>query len=135
MGEIAEAIISGLFCQGCGEVIDDTEPGYARFCRGCQPTPRGYVSKAKPRGAHGNVLVLGNKLVKRLRMITEFTKRYGGMYPGVHWDEAVGQHAKLERHGLITRYLPHNPVHKDRAVVTDYGREYLARLAEEGERG
>jgi hypothetical protein len=34
MGEIAEAMINGLFCQWCGVLIDGEEPGYPRSC-GC----------------------------------------------------------------------------------------------------
>ncbi len=36
MGEIAEAMLSGLFCEGCGELLDGEEPGYVRRCEGCK---------------------------------------------------------------------------------------------------
>lgn len=36
MGEIADAMISGLFCEQCGCYIDGEEPGYPRQCAGCQ---------------------------------------------------------------------------------------------------
>lgn len=36
MGDIADAILGGLFCQVCGELIDEEEPGYPRTCEGCQ---------------------------------------------------------------------------------------------------
>jgi hypothetical protein len=33
MGEIAEMMINGLMCEGCGEFMDDMEePGYVRYC-------------------------------------------------------------------------------------------------------
>ena len=32
MGEIAEAMLNGLFCEGCGELLDGDEPGYTRYC-------------------------------------------------------------------------------------------------------
>ena len=35
MGEIAEAILDGVFCQVCGEYIGE-EVGYPRTCAGCQ---------------------------------------------------------------------------------------------------
>jgi hypothetical protein len=39
MGEIAEAMLSGLFCEGCGTVFDDfEEPGLPRRCEACEPT-------------------------------------------------------------------------------------------------
>jgi len=34
MGDIADAMINGLFCQYCGCLIDGDEPGYPRDC-GC----------------------------------------------------------------------------------------------------
>lgn len=37
MGEIAEAMINGLFCQQCGAYIDGQEPGYPRNCDDCKP--------------------------------------------------------------------------------------------------
>ena len=36
MGEIAEAMINGLFCERCGVLIDGEEPGFPRLCAGCQ---------------------------------------------------------------------------------------------------
>lgn len=40
MGEMADAILDGDFCQVCGEVFDDIidgedSPGYARTCAAC----------------------------------------------------------------------------------------------------
>lgn len=37
MGEIAEAMINGLFCEQCGSYIDGNEPGYPRKCSDCKP--------------------------------------------------------------------------------------------------
>lgn len=30
MGEIADAMINGLFCEQCGVVVDGEEPGYPK---------------------------------------------------------------------------------------------------------
>ena len=47
MAEIADAILSGLFCEGCGEVFDDMEePGYPRKCEACD------TIVGRNRGAH-----------------------------------------------------------------------------------
>ena len=35
MGDIAEAMIGGLFCEQCGQVIDGEEPGFPRTCDSC----------------------------------------------------------------------------------------------------
>lgn len=46
MGEIADMMLEGLLCEGCGELIGDgsgTPPGYPVRCAGCQltrPDPR-----------------------------------------------------------------------------------------------
>ena len=50
MGEIAEAMLSGLFCESCGEVVGDLgdelgdEPGFPRLCYGCE-----YIRRRKER--------------------------------------------------------------------------------------
>lgn len=37
MGEIAEMMLDGTLCEGCGTVFDDHEtPGYPRRCASCQ---------------------------------------------------------------------------------------------------
>ena len=37
MGEIAEMMLNGLMCEGCGVWMDDfEEPGYPRRCAGCR---------------------------------------------------------------------------------------------------
>lgn len=36
-GEIADMMLDGLMCEGCGVWMDDFEsPGYARLCAGCR---------------------------------------------------------------------------------------------------
>lgn len=36
MGEAADAVLEGLYCQSCGELIDGEEPGYPRPCDDCE---------------------------------------------------------------------------------------------------
>lgn len=40
-GEIAEMMLEGFMCQGCGDIIGDSETGeglgYPGFCAACQP--------------------------------------------------------------------------------------------------
>lgn len=48
MGEIAEMMLGGLMCEGCGEFMDDfEEPGHPRRCLGCAPA-RGRPARATP---------------------------------------------------------------------------------------
>lgn len=37
MGEIAEMMLDGILCEGCGEFMGGGTPGYPRRCRGCGP--------------------------------------------------------------------------------------------------
>lgn len=36
MGEIAEAMVNGLFCEQCGALVDGKEVGYPRLCADCE---------------------------------------------------------------------------------------------------
>lgn len=51
MGEIADMMINGLMCEGCGEYMDDhDEPGYPRRCESCARQYERF--KANPQSAH-----------------------------------------------------------------------------------
>lgn len=65
-------------------------------------------------------------LTDRQRHRLALTAMGGGMYPGDLWEHAPKQFAELERMGLVRLFTPHNPVHKDRAVITELGRKALA---------
>ena len=44
MGEMAEGLLDGTFCEGCGEVFDDIidgaePPGFPRLCPSCGGSP------------------------------------------------------------------------------------------------
>jgi Zn finger protein HypA/HybF involved in hydrogenase expression len=36
MGEIANMVLDGTLCEGCGVLIDGAVPGYPRSCSGCR---------------------------------------------------------------------------------------------------
>lgn len=54
----------------------------------------------------------------------------GGMssrYPGIHVDKIPPKAMRLfERLGYVEIFIPHNPVHKDRVIITYRGEEALA---------
>ena len=54
-----------------------------------------------------------------------------GQYPGCHWDDAPKKFRKLEEMGLVRLWMPHNPSHKDRAVITPAGKAALAATPKE----
>jgi hypothetical protein len=62
---------------------------------------------------------------KWLTEIRDRTDRHGGMYPGLQMD-LVPQSVALRLARFIEPYSPHNPVHKDRWVITSQGRDALA---------
>lgn len=50
----------------------------------------------------------------------------GGLYPGERWEQAPKRFGSLYKRGLVDTYIPHNPSHKERAVITEAGRKALA---------
>ena len=40
MGEIAEMMLDGTLCQGCGVFLNDEAPGYPCTCRDCRPVEK-----------------------------------------------------------------------------------------------
>lgn len=49
MSYFEDYIEGGLCCEGCGAFIDSHEPGFVRYCGGCQPRTEKPVKK---RGAN-----------------------------------------------------------------------------------
>lgn len=126
MGEIAEMMLDGTLCQGCGEYMGGGL-GFPGFCRACEPSarkPRNRDKKAT-RIAQAQAAPIGKK---RLRWLREASyENNGGLYPGARADLAPGVFRDLEKLGWVRLYTPHNPAHKDRYVITEAGREALAR--------
>tara|TARA_B100000614_G_scaffold262909_1_gene300667 strand:+ start:169338 stop:169856 length:519 start_codon:yes stop_codon:yes gene_type:complete len=50
MGDMADAIIEGLFCEGCGQVIDGDSPGFPRKCNECGGSKPKSKKKRRSRG-------------------------------------------------------------------------------------
>lgn len=72
---------------------------------------------------------LNEKQLKALSSIRSSTDGYV-IYPGIQQDlisSKVG--AFLHRAGMIKSFIPHNPAHKERWVITMSGRAVLARAA------
>ena len=69
---------------------------------------------------------LSKKQRKWLEHIEMSSRASSGMYRGAHTDFVPFKIAsQLERSGLISLETPHNPVHKDRWVITFEGRQAL----------
>ena len=50
MGEIADMMLNGLMCEGCGVFMDDfEETGYPRYCSEQCARDRGMICEAAPR--------------------------------------------------------------------------------------
>jgi hypothetical protein len=133
MGEIAEMMLEGELCECCGEYLGEAtgHPGYCSAkCardRGASPAQ---VRCDKPRMLPGPI---GKKLIKTLKQLVIMGQDDGpltpatgqSMYAGMPWDMACAQYAKLEKRGFVERRSPHNPIHKDRAVITQAGLDFL----------
>jgi hypothetical protein len=46
-GEIAEAMLDGIFCEGCGEFMGEA-CGYPRRCAGCREPLKPRTKKGRP---------------------------------------------------------------------------------------
>lgn len=127
MGEIAEMMIDGTMCAGCGEFLHDGEdgPGFPGYCESCSPHYEG-DAEVDEEEVKKIAQSLGKKLRKALAYPITLT---GGMYPGCHWSDAPATFTRLERMGLIETYHPHNLVHKSRAVHTDKGEAVYAMIS------
>lgn len=128
MGDIADMMLDGILCAGCGVALDDVcedgfeTPGYPRYCcKGCEPA--GELRKArKP-----DNMPISAKLLRTLADAAR--KGRGTEYDGERWDSSPAQFAKLERRGYVECWQPHNPAHMPRAIITDAGREALAKVS------
>lgn len=47
MGEIADLMLDGTLCEGCGVFLDGQQPGFTRLCRDCKKA-EGRVPPAAP---------------------------------------------------------------------------------------
>lgn len=120
MGDIADMMLDGTLCEGCGEYLGGESFGVPRYCSGCRrerrPARRDNPAVFEPIGA---------KQMRWLEQALTLTDNRSGMYPGIYIDSAPAQIRKLIARGLLEEYQPHNPVHKTRAIITDLGRAAL----------
>ena len=121
MGDIAEAMLDGTLCEACGSYIDDDASGYPRYCCDACARDRGAApARPKKRAATGPMRKADRKWLELAA-----TRPAGGGYPGVQWDMCETAFERLLQLGLVERWTPHNPAHKDRAIATDAGRAKL----------
>ena len=124
MGEIAEAMMDGTLCAGCGEYLEKVALGFPDYCSSCKPMkPRGHIIKAML--VKKMVTPLGPKQLKRLQRVKDWTDKPAGMYPGVLLEDATAKFRSLVNVGYAELYEPHNPIHKTRVVITELGRKIL----------
>lgn len=119
MGEIAELMINGDICEGCGCELGEGD-GYPRRCEGC-----GGKSRENPEPRQRKMPLSRQPLSAKQLQKLEWASAKSSMYEGCNWDEAPGQFNRLETLGLVKCVQPHNPAHKAKAVLTDAGRAAL----------
>lgn len=75
MGDIADMIIEGVLCQGCGEYMGDGN-GYPQWCRACMktedrketlPGPKPGAKQKKVRCAHCNRRIAEGGMQQHMR--------------------------------------------------------------------
>lgn len=120
MGEIAEMMLDGTLCEGCGEYIGRNS-GFPQYCSPQCAKDRGDLSSEY----NFKGIIIGKKAMKTLKWMEQNTDNYGGMYPGIYFDDAPSQISRLITLGLAEHYYPHNDAHKTRAIITSKGRAYL----------
>lgn len=70
MSEIANGIIMGLFCEQCGEYMDDLAPGCPRSCESCSPYVIRYlVEKDGVIEKHDHITLPG--CIQRFKTLTQ----------------------------------------------------------------
>lgn len=126
MGEIADLMIEGEICEGCGCELDGEAPGFPRRCRGCGGNSRDFIpsGRTSARPQKPDNMPISAKLLRTLETAARTGR--GLEYDGERWDSSPAQFAKLERRGYVERWHPHNPAHMPRAVITKAGKEALS---------
>lgn len=123
MGEIAEMMLDGTMCQGCGEWLHDGEDGegFPDYCSSCRAS--GYGTPSENPVSSGDIEAIASQIGKKLRNAIKWPAVLEmGMYPGCRWEDAPTQFARLEKMGLVESYHPHNAIHKTRCVHTAKGK-------------
>ena len=67
MGEIAEMMLDGTLCEGCGEYMGDGT-GYPRYCRSC--APKGNAKSPKKKSVPGPIEILQSRIAQQRAEIT-----------------------------------------------------------------
>ena len=63
MGDIADMMLDGTICEGCGEFLDNDGPGFPRYCAGCEPDAKAErARKHEPPKAKVKCAVCGRKV-------------------------------------------------------------------------
>lgn len=107
MGEIADAILDGVFCQECGEYLGEGD-GYPVTCAGCSGRQRPHRTP-KRRDSTGPSVPMGSgtKLWRCLEAVA-------AAKDGRRWEDAPKQHNRLFGRGLIRKV-------DGKAVLSDRG--------------
>lgn len=133
MGEMTEAILEGIFCQECGEWMEGDGAGHPVTCSVCRRARQHYDDEADDEDyTPGSALLRKASALPTFRATVIQTLRQcarkasgGQLYDGMKVEFAPAQVRQLVKHKLVEIEVPHNPVHKDRAVATPLGRALL----------
>ena len=121
MGEIADMMLEGMLCAGCGEFLGEGD-GFPMYCSACQPDEEEHVLGYKPphkkkRAVRSTQVIrkgtvfLSQRLWRRLVNLAHPS----GPMP---WEDHKKVYAVLHRMGFVA-------LGGDQAFITDAGREFL----------
>lgn len=103
MGEIAEMMLDGTMCQGCGEFLHDGEDGdgIPAYCAGCEPEGQ---SQATP----GRWTSPGKRLRNKRRRARLREKRKAILHAAdtTGWEKKSDYHFQREHNGEILNWWP-----------------------------
>ena len=118
MGEIADSMLDGDMCEGCGEWLGAGD-GFPRLCAGC-----GGGSRAPKRPKFRAMLPGWDAFARERRWLVRASEKNG-----VPHGEAPAYLVKLEKRGFVRNEIV-GPDEQVRFFITDAGRRELARICQ-----
>lgn len=142
MGEIADAMLNGLFCEGCGEILDGEETGYPRRCTGCGGDPVPGSGKRRRQKAREQRKSLAKMLNRKAAAEDEWVREH------FRQCDTIGCHLQARFGETIINFWPGtmkyavgpdkgHPIELDelKALVNRIKRQYINQQVKEASRG
>ena len=131
MGEIADMMLNGIMCAGCGEWLDnDEECGFPLYCASCQPddaedhtTFNDHPRPKKKKNKGGEVKRVGATTLS-LRLWRRLVNLSHPSGP-THWADHGNAYDVLHRLGLVDKIRVSDADDGFDAAISEAGRAFL----------